>query len=79
MCEGTMRTTGLARVSGQWTCGTFGRAVSGEIRPDGRVFLDLETSPGFFNRVRGTMADTDAIAGDILLSDVDVHFAAYRQ
>lgn len=85
-CEGTMTLTpteskdsDAAKFVGSWTCGSFGRQANAEIRPDGRVFLDLETSPGFLNGVRGTLADDDAIAGDILLDGQTVSFAAYRQ
>jgi hypothetical protein len=85
-CEGAMRLaptasadTSLARFVGEWKCGTFERVAHAEIRPDGRVFLELETSPGFLNGVRGTLADDDAIAGDILLDGQQVPFAAYRQ
>jgi len=85
-CEGTMSLaptvsadTNLSRFVGEWKCGAFEREAHAEIRPDGRVFLDLETSPGFLNGVRGTLADEDAIAGDILLDNEQVPFAAYRQ
>ncbi len=64
---------------GSWTCGKFGTQASGDIRTDGRVFLNLETSPGFLNGVRGTLAADDAIAGDILIDGNTVPFAAYRQ
>lgn len=80
-CEGTMKLAPAAdgRLTGSWACGTFGVAAHADIRTDGRVFLDLETSPGFLNGVRGTLADDDAIAGDILLDGSLVPFAAYRQ
>jgi len=78
-CDGKMTVAAeRSRLYGTWQCGRFGSRVSGEIRPDGRVFLDMETAPGFLNRVRGTMASDDAITGDILLDDVAVPFAAYR-
>lgn len=87
-CEGTMnlapntavepRSTPPALV-GSWSCGTYGSKAWGDILPDGRVFLTLETTPGFNNGVRGTLADDDAIAGDILINDVITPFAAYRQ
>lgn len=87
-CKGTMTLAPNTAVEprgmppafvGSWACGSFGTQASGDIRPDGRVFLNFETTPGFINGMRGTLADDDAIAGDILISDQNVSFAAYRQ
>lgn len=84
-CEGTMHVTATptpnepTKLAGTWKCGSYGSQATGTIEVDGRVFLDLETTPGFLNHVRGTLADTDAIAGDILLDGSLVSFAAYRQ
>lgn len=64
---------------GTWKCGGYGGQASGDVRSDGRVFLSLETTPGFLNGVRGTLADDNAIAGDILLNYVVTPFSAYRQ
>ena len=87
-CEGTMKLAPNPEVEprgtppmfvGTWTCGSFGQKAWGDILQDGRVFLTLETTPGSNNGVRGTLADDDAIAGDILLDGNLVSFATYRQ
>lgn len=87
-CQGTMTLApnhaveqrGMpAAFVGSWTCGSLGGQASGDIRPDDSVFLNLETTPGFLNGVRGTLAADDAISGDILLDGQNVPFAAYRQ
>lgn len=63
---------------GTWECGPYGGAAYADFRDDGRVFLDLETTPGFLNGVRAKLEGHDAIAGDILLDDAIVPFAAHR-
>ncbi len=70
---------GATYLEGTWGCGVYGTAAHADIRDDGRVFLNLETEQGFMNGVRGTLEAGDAIAGDILLDDALVRFAAYRQ
>lgn len=70
---------GQTDFSGSWSCGSYGTQASGNLTPDGRVFLDLETAPGYLNRMRGTLAAPDAISGDILIDGQQVPFAAYRQ
>lgn len=85
-CEGAMKLSaspsrdfvGQTDLAGTWKCGSFGQQASGQITPEGRAFLDLETTPGFLNHVRGTL-EGDNIAGDILLDGQTVPFAAYRQ
>ena len=86
VCEGTMALspapfadTLITKLSGTWKCSAFTGAAEAQIHRDGRAFLDLESNPGNWNGVRGTLVDNDAIVGDITFDDRIQPFAAYRQ
>lgn len=68
----------LSEPSGTWMCGRYGGSAHADFRDDGRVFLDLETAPGFLNGVRARMEGDDVISGDILLDNEIVPFVAHR-
>lgn len=63
---------------GSWNCGSYGTRASGTINPDNSLFFDLETTPGFLNRINGTLVG-DAISGSITLNGRQVPFVADRK
>lgn len=89
ICSGSMQLEGflptqdmqVAKFDGTWECEGWyaGRAVA-DLREDGMIFLDLETTPGSFRGVRATYSGSPRreIIGDILITE-QIPFAAYMK
>jgi hypothetical protein len=89
LCSGSMQLDGLdptqdqqlVKFEGTWTCDGWyaGRAVA-DLRENGMMFLDLETTPGAFRGVRAqyTGGSRREIIGEMLIA-VQVPFAAYMK
>jgi hypothetical protein len=61
---------------GDWACFPYGGEAHADfLRVPGTVYYDLETKPGFLNRVRAT-GDGQAVDGIMILDDVEVAFHA---
>ena len=74
-CAGYMH---LDETTGYWRCEFIGGDVHLDSSTPGILFLDLETTPGSFSRVRAMRVGED-ISGQILLDGDTVTFIATRQ
>lgn len=75
-CKGYMH---LGDTSGYWRCEFIGGAADLDLTTPGTVFLNLETTPGMFNQVRGAFVDGGGISGQIFLDGDSVTFLATKQ
>jgi len=74
-CQGYMQLSGEV---GYWRCEFIGGEAHLDVTTPGVVFLNLETTPGFFSQVRGTF-EGDAINGQIFIDGGATAFFATRQ
>lgn len=86
-CVGEMRATRAvdnfanATLTGTWTCGEgTGGDARMELLTDSRVFMDLETQPGFWSHVRARVIDEHGpvIAGDIMWDGFPIPIFAFK-
>lgn len=75
-CTGYMQLTGDI---GYWRCQAIGGEAHQDLTTPGIVFLNLETTPGFFSQVRAQFTGTNAIEGQILIDGESVAFLATPQ
>lgn len=75
-CTGYMQLTGN---DGYWRCLTIGGEAHLDLSTPGVVFLNLETTPGFFSQVRGEFVANDGISGQIQIDGDSVAFMATPQ
>lgn len=74
-CTGYMQ---LVDDTGYWRCEFIGGEAHLDLTTPGVVFLNLETTPGFFSQVRGVF-EGDAISGQIQIDGDSVAFMAVPQ
>lgn len=75
-CEGYLQLSGD---SGTWRCEFIGGAAHLDLTTPGVVFLNLETTPGMLNQVRGEYVAGGGISGQMYLDGTAVTFLATPQ
>lgn len=75
-CHGYMQLDGSA---GFWRCELIGGDAHMDTTTPGVIFLDLETTPGAFSRVRGESVNGGGISGQIYIDGEAVTFLATPQ
>lgn len=75
-CKGYMQLDGD---SGSWRCEFIGGKALLDTSTPGTVFLNLETTPGMLNQVRGSWIQGGGISGQIFLDGDAVTFLATPQ